>query len=697
MSESTICSRCGTRDDASSSFCAACGASLAPQVHCPACNTLNALGQAFCTRCGGSLEHAGWNAAASAAPGAVIDGVWERGGDELIRRVDPEDARRFLGGRTVRVPAGTVGVVVVDGVVERVLPPGEQTSLGVFERIANFFLRRDRTAFYLVDQRPFPVPFVVTTRPSATGQALKSQVLVTFTLPKGDRTALASFLANVVGERPSYSMGELYNLLRPEVARIAQTALERAVAAAGGVAEVSYADAEVEIRRELAAIVGPRYGLTVDATLAPLTAIASVTLHLGTGPAPSVRPCVSCKHELPASLRFCDVCGAKQPAVIDSSAPASMATALFTADGQQVELDVVVRVSGQHDDFGPARIAPALVGAMAASLRDTPFAALTGAGGFTALEAAAKSPVAEALAGFGLALVAIAVVDARSKTGQWLLRARADLDRATEDVRLGLSWLEQRDHELDLEQLTLTRALRAQVQKRDAAFASDDATLGDRERRDGLAARAAVLDVSAAQRQGMTRAAADAVEHERQRREVAQAAELRRGKLDSELDEQARRKRLAIELEAAQDATQLDKLRALAAIDRETTALEHAQDLEKRTALRGLSPDEMIAVQAAELARTEGGGAAWASALAARGGAEQERRHAEETRAVYDQAMGAMADVAKSRAEAAPVVAGGGPVVTIASTETGGKGCTACGTLLRPGAKFCTACGATQA
>ncbi len=675
----TICARCGTRDNASSSFCAACGASLAPQIHCPSCNTQNALGQSFCTRCGGSLEHAGWNAAASAAPGAVIDGVWERGGDELVRRVDPEDARRFLGGRTVRVPAGTVGIVVVDGVVERVLPPGEQTSLGVFERIASFFLRRERTAFYLVDQRPFPVPFVVTTRPGSSGHALKSQVLVTFTLPKGDRNALAMFLANVVGERPSYAMGELYNLLRPEVARIAQAALERAVASG----DVDYAAAEVAIRSELAALVGPRYGLTVDATLAPLTAIASVTLHLGTGPAPSVRPCVSCKHELPASLRFCDVCGAKQPAVITGGEPVTTATPLFTADGQQVELDVVVRVSGQHDDFGPARIAPALVAAMAASLRDTAFPTLTGPGGFAALETAAKGPVVEALAGFGMSLVAIAVIDARSKTGQWLLRARADLDRATEDVRLGLQWLEQRDHELDLDQLTLTRALRAQVQKRDAAFTADDSQMTDRERREALAARAAVLEQTAAQR----RAATDAIEHERQRREVAQTAELRRGKLDSELDEQARRKRLAIELEAAQDAAQLDKLRAMAAIDRETTALEHAQEVEKRAALRGLTPDEMIAMQAAELARSEGGGAAWAGALAAR--AEQEKRHADDTRAVYDKAMSAMAEVAKSRAEAAPV-----PLMTV--TSDAGKGCTACGTLLRPGAKFCTACGATQ-
>jgi hypothetical protein len=712
MMETEPCPKCGTGNAAGSSFCQSCGANLAPQVHCPTCHTLNAVGQRFCTRCGGSLEHAGW--AGSAPPGGVIDGTWERGPDEVIRRVDPEDARRFLGTRTVRVPAGTVGVVLVDGVVERVLPPGEQTTLGLFERIANFFLRRERTAFYLVDQRPFMVPFVVRTRPNAAGHSVKSQVLVTLTLPRGDHAGLASFIANVLGDRPAFTTGDLYNLLRPDVARIAQETLERAL---GTGEEISYPDAEVAIRRALAEVVGPRYGLGVDATLAPLTAIASLNFHLGTGAAPSVRRCTSCKRELPASLSFCDGCGAKQPAVIDPpGGKPSAQSPLFTSDGQQVELDVVVRVQGQHEDFGPERIVPALVGAVAAHLRDRTFTALTSPGGFTALEQAASGAIAEALRGYGLSLVAIAVVDARSKTGQWVLAARADLERAAEDVRLGLSWLEQRDNELDLEQLVLTRILRMQSQQRDHAFARDEATTADRERRDGLAQRGAVLEVAAAQRDGATRAAKDAVEHDKQRRDAAVAIELRatnleaelaelRARRDLDLEDRARRERLEIDLAAAREQQQLDKLRAMAELDRQIAAQEHAQELEKRGQLQGLSPEAMIAMQAAELARTEGGGAAWASAMAQRGSAETERRHAEEMRALLerqqagntglmDKAMGAMADVAKSRAEAPPVIAGGGPVVTVASTtETPTKTCPSCGARSRADATFCGSCG----
>jgi RNA polymerase subunit RPABC4/transcription elongation factor Spt4 len=717
MPETTPCPQCARPNDPGSAFCAACGASMLASTQCPSCNSLNPIGNKFCNRCGGSLEHAGW--AGDPSTGGIVEGVWERTGDDLIRRVDPEDARRYLGTRTVRVPAGTVGVVLIDGVVERIMPPGERTTLGVFERIANFFLGRERTAFYLVDQRTFPIPFVIQTRPSATGELVKSQVLVTFTLPRGDRAALANFIANVLGPRPAFSTGELYNLVRPDVVGVAQRALERAQSAG----EISYPDAEAAIRTALATEVGPRYGLTLDATLAPLTRVASVTFRIGTGEAPQVRPCATCQRELPVSLRFCDACGAKQPTMTVGGDPPTAETPLFSADGQQLELEVVVRVQGQHDELGADAIAPALVGAVAAHLRTTDLAALTAPGGLTALEAAIAPATTATLAGLGLTIVTLAVVDVRTKLGAWKLAAKADLDRAREDVTLGFAWLEQRDGELDLEQLTLTRILREQRQQRDQKFTQAEAATADRERRDGLAAREAAVDVAAATRAGATRAAIDTIEEARQTRELAHATELRRTRVQAELDElrakrdvdfadQERRKRLELELAAVAEAQQLDKLRGMAAIEREAEAQAHAQELEKRKMLQGLSPEAMIALQAAELARTEGGGAAWANVLAQQASAEVERRHAEDTRALLERqqasaaalaekAMGAMAAVASSRAEAAPVIAGGGgPVVTVASTTRAAaptRACKACGASMKADAQFCGACGATQA
>src|SRR5208282_1409108 len=105
---------------------------------CSSCTQLQPVSNHYCMQCGAELAGAAW-ASPPPAASAIIDGVWQRGPDEFVRRVDPEEARSFLGSRVVRVPPGSVGVVLVDGVVDRVLPPGQQTTLSLFQRIANFF------------------------------------------------------------------------------------------------------------------------------------------------------------------------------------------------------------------------------------------------------------------------------------------------------------------------------------------------------------------------------------------------------------------------------------------------------------------------------------------------------------------------------------------------------------------------------
>ena len=453
MPHTSPCPHCTAPNDDGTRFCVSCGASLAPEVRCASCNSLNTLGHRFCAQCGSALTGASWAGQGPGGGGVVSDGVWERGNDEFVRRVDPDDARKFLGNRTVRVPPGSVGVVVVDGAVERVLPPGERTTLNLFERVGDFFRGRvGRSAFYLVDQRPIPIPFVIQARPAASGRAVHTQVLASFTLPRGDKAALGAFLTNVLGGRDSFGAAELHALLRPEVVRVAQETLERL--ALGD--DVAYGEAEAHLRERLTAIVGPRFGLTIDVSLAALTTVASLDFHLGRAAAPRVRKCVACKHELPASLSFCDACGAKQPVVVDAPNEAlGTATPLFTADGQQVELDLVVRVQGQHEDFAAAAIAPALVAAAAQHLRQVVYAALASEDGLGALEAALKPGAEAALQAHGLTLVTLTAIDLKTKTGQWLLSARADLERAKADVAVGREWAEQRGSELDLEQLTV--------------------------------------------------------------------------------------------------------------------------------------------------------------------------------------------------------------------------------------------------
>jgi hypothetical protein len=801
----TPCPSCAQPNDDGTRFCTRCGQSLEARAHCPSCNHAQPVDNQFCMSCGAKMAGARWQPADEG--GAVIEGVWERSAGEFIRRVDPEDCRTFLGNRVVRIPPGTVGAVLVDGLIQRILPPGEQISVNVFERIAAFFTRRDdRTAFYLVDLRPVPVPFAVQTRPGADGRAVQTQVVVSFSLQRGDKEGLASFIANVLGHRPGFTARDVYDLLRPEVTSLAGQVLEK-LASAGA---FTYEAAEAAIRRELEQRLA-RYGLGLAVTVAPLTSTTSVSFHLGTGEAPPERPCGKCGATLPASMRFCDRCGERQPAVMSAeracgkcgakvpgadafcsgcgepcAAAAATASPLFTSDGARVEVDLVVRVQGQHEDFAPDKIAASLVGAVAAHLRAVTFAALTSGGGFGAAEQAIRGAVEQALASFGLTLVAVALVDVRDKRGQWILGARADLGRARDEVLLGREWLRQRADEIDLEELTFAQRLEAQRVGRearlaelrdeldgerrkqslevDAAFTRDQAAVDDRLRREALAGAGAALDAAGAERdaardlrvagaersvardqqaasredeltalrhgQTVSRAAMtlDAEKRRQQvdlaseaaRRAAEDAAFAARSRQDAAFDDHARRAKLDDELKATEEARQLEKLAKMAEIDRQMAEQENAQKRELRESLKGLSEREMIAAQAAELAKTEGGGAAWAAALS---GDEARRVAAEhaaqlqdvmkqqlermehlttaalasakgregDTGQVYEKSIDAMSRVAASRAAPTPagaVIAGAAPGVACKNA--------ACAAVLAPGTRFCGACGGSQ-
>jgi hypothetical protein len=800
------CTSCGLPNEPGTRFCTRCGTNLEARALCPTCSHVQAAGNQFCMSCGAGMSGARWAPADDA--GAVIGGVWERGDGELIRRVDPEDCRRFLGGRSVRVPPGTIGVVLVDGLVERILPPGEQTSVTLFERITRFFSGQtgDRTALYLVDLRPVPVPFAVRTRPGSGGDEAETQVVVSFSLQRGDKEGIASFIANVLGARAAYSARDLYDLVRPEVSALATQALER-LATQGA---FTYEAAEAAIRAALEARLA-RHGLTLSVTVAPLTTTTSLSFSLGTGEAPEVRPCTACRAELPCSMKFCDRCGAPQPTMVSPArvcskcsarvsandgfcsgcgtvyqAPPASATPLFTADGARVEIDLVVRVQGQHEDFTPERLAVPLVGAVAAHLRTVTFAALASGAGFVAAELAIRSAAEQGLASFGLVLLTAAVVDVRDKRGQWILGARADLARARDEVLLGREWLRQREDTINLEEVTFAQKLAAQRVEREAqlaaraaeleggrreatlvaddAFARDRATLDDRLKREAIASAEAELDSARAER-GADRdrriaAAEQSVELAKKafRREgeigdQAHAATLARGALDLEaekrrqaidlaseaarrgtedaaiaarsqkdiaFDDHARRANLDQEIAGAEQARQLAKLEAMAAIDRKMAEEEHAQKRELRESLKGLSEREMIAAQAAELAKTEGGGAAWAAALA---GDEARRLAAEHaaklqdvmaqqlermehlttsalasaaqraggTDHVYESSMESMSRVAASRAAPTPAIVG-------AAVATPGVPCKNpdCRAVLAQGSLFCGACGTGQ-
>lgn len=775
------CPRCEQPNDAAARFCTQCGASMITPVRCPACQQVSPQGGRYCQGCGTSL-YEGFTG--GSADGAVVEGEWQRGPDEFIRRVEPEDARGFLGSRVVRVPVGTLGVVLVGGVVQRLLPPGEQTSQTLFERIAGFFSGKGRTAaLYLIDLRPIPVPFTVHTGSSSTGRSLQTQLLVSLRVPRGDRDGIAQFISSVLADRAAYAASDLYNLLRPEVTALATRILERL----GQAGDVRFAEAEGELRRELGELIGRRYGLALDVTLAPLTNTANLSLVLGAG----------------------------------SGGTDATRRGLFCADGEQVEVDLILRVQGQHDDFSAERLEPALVATAAAHLRHATLAELVSADGFAQLERAVRGDAAAGLASYGLDLVSLSVLDVRSVTGQWLLSARAELKRAREELSVGREWLAHDVDEVQLAELAYAQALSRQRVERDAALARlgkeleaargeqtlrrsdalarDREALSDRQGREDLADTAARLDVAEARRaaerdveindarhrvraaeraerqadeieaiqhggaarrlafehdaaisrealdlDAQTHRQATALESERARRLAEDQAHALEARQRVELEAEEQRLRLRDELAEAEERRQLAKLAAMAELDRTAVAQDQAHERTMRELLKGLTDEEMIAAQATQLARSEGGGAAWAEALAGRGDAraaaqraEDVSRHAAELREVmraqaqdvqqvmreqldrmsqlagraldstleargdaaavslYERSMDSMSRVAASRAAPAPLAAVVGAETSErrGPSEEGGS-CRGCGAPFAEGVKYCGRCGA---
>jgi hypothetical protein len=229
------------------------------------------------------------------------------------------------------------------------------------------------------------------------------------------------------------------------------------------------------------------------------------------------------------------------------------------------------------------------------------------------------------------------------------------------------------------------------------------------------------------------------LDSERARRQADDAAYAAKLRDDQAFADHARRVALAEDLADRAETRQLDKLRAMAEIDQKIATQENEHQLKLRESLRGLDEREMIAMQATDLAKTPGGGAAWAQALAA-GEAQKEReqriateaRHASEMRdllreqagamqgvmqaqldrmealaqramesaeghqrdagaaALHDRSLDAMSRVAASRAAPAPVVA------TAGELAAAGVRCKSCSAPLRADARFCAACGSAQ-
>jgi RNA polymerase subunit RPABC4/transcription elongation factor Spt4 len=468
---------------------------------------------------------------------------------------------------------------------------------------------------------------------------------------------MAAFIDQVVGASLSLSAQELHARLKGELERQAEQLLHRHPADLGR--------AEAELRRALAGRLD-LLGLEMELVVAEREGLLRLELLMGSPQAPLHASCSACQSSVPAGMRFCPRCGARQEPGAEPTAER-----LITRDQEEVELDVVLVVGSRGRGLGEGPVRQALFAALARRLRGLAAAELEPQ--LDALAAALSSDLDGALAGLGLRVHQLAILDLRRRGQEWERAVRAEMARARGEAALGREWLGVEELELANQALTLALQLRREKVVGEHLLSQAELQL-DQERR-----RAAI---EAGQRELLR--ARQAAEHDDQ-----VTAAQRSGQL-SELaaQQQSARLRQQADDEAYADQRRregrLAELERLAALDRQMAD----QDMRHRKELsEGRGAAEIIALQASELAgKTHGGDFARALAAMSQGEAVQKeregtvlafRRAAEQATSMAERSMDAHARVAAAAAGASAV----------------GRACAHCGTRLGRQDAFCPECG----
>jgi hypothetical protein len=654
------CPACDTSNAAESRFCVQCGAKLAAAPTCRACGTGLPAGAKFCTSCGTTVSAA---PDIPQGPGYVIDGEWHRAPGELVRKVPGEALRSAFGqllgnidwggflrgtlvgkvldlllSKNIRIPMGSVGVVVKDGRVAKILPPGEQTTAGMLRDLVagelegaagalERMMRPDRVSLYLVDRRPIPVSFTAEL-PVPTGtKTLQATTLIGV---GADKDSLSAFLQDVLGDKDTLSAEDLYVRFRGEIERIVNDALR---------ARPDVPAAEKTARDTLKARFGARTGLSFDLVLAPRHTVHRLDLLLGSG------------------------------------------DGLLTADGARVEIDMVMSVQAERAPAPPTGV---LTAAASRHLRDRKWADIRVPEGLADLEEALQDASGEALSALGFRVLTLQLVDVRSAGAQWELGARSEMEQARREARLGREWLAVRDDETVLAELTAASELKAEQVRRNATFSARRAQLEDSRRHAAIEAEERALAEQKAQGEHDQRLAAQAREYAAQAQAGANRHGLERQRMDLESERRRRQAEDQAFVEKQRREARLAEVSAMAELDAKMAEQEQQHRLQTMERLAGQSEAQMLAMQASDLATKEHG-AAFAEALGKLSDGDQARKERDRADEVQREALKMFQDLAKTSIEAN---------AKVASARAGvAHSCPSCGVALKPGARFCAECG----
>ena len=456
---STIsCPQCKFDSPFGTSFCGNCGFNLVAVTGSATCNTCGAglkPNAKFCGSCGATVK------ATMGMTGSVQNGEWHRGDGEFVKRVDPDDMKSSWGGKSVKVPAGTICAVVKDGKVETIHQSGHKVAVGAIEGFFGWLSGGIDASFYLIDCSP--IPFATNEVRSIGNREQHINVRIqAFLVQSANQTAqLDKFLGSVVKGKSEVTTQDVYTLMRKQVVSTVKSVLRKT--------GDDFFQAEKRIVQSLKEDLGNLYGLHFVANVESGASMYTVNVQLGQNEVPKMADCVNgkCGKQLPFSKRFCGFCGERQP-IHPEKNEEGVEMPLTTSDGHQLELDVVFQLQGQGDFGQNESLIPAIASAAAGAVRGMTASEAMAANGLRKIQDEIADKLTRQITGFQLKKVV--VLDVKDKNGQWLLNARADVQRQKDQLELNKEWMSLEADEMSVEKMALEMVLERQNLQRDMDF-----------------------------------------------------------------------------------------------------------------------------------------------------------------------------------------------------------------------------------
>ncbi len=645
------CHACQANIPDASKFCPECGVNAASNVPCTHCGTGNPQGSTFCSSCGKPV-----GAAASAAP---------RGSDDAeFAYLLSEERMRAVSNADVRLPYGCFAVTLVDGVVNSIqdqiaIVTDAPSIFGQFLRgvtdIARGLMgqKEHQVKTYIVTNcRELPlISYVhpVTTRSGDKGNLRFEFWIDASARPSADdKTALGLFFQRVMDRNPTLRFSEFRNAAIAKVREIV----------------AGHTGAELDTDEGRAAIMDllrKSLGITGKCTFMRGRKLVRRYVELDKMQAPVA--CPGCSTSYTEKVRFCEICGEG----MDTLDWAGQGQLLQASGGEAVVLRLSFLSDAtdgepRHPESDVARTA---FEALLPALRKFDVASLSSPATLLSLGRVAAEALSQA---YGADASDAAVTDIRTAQQDWLFRTEALIAEELRSIEADKRGLAVDEAGIDYQEAAFAITMRATLQQDGQELQLRRQALDARVRTAALDIEEHELETRTALKREEISHEADGQRFEREKEKTRRERELNREdkredrideleqaghdmRLDKDLvrhdidladltgDAQSRARRRDVsdssfeaeealrlkarekelqakdreqtghieeDLQDRQNQRQIDKLKAMAELEAAMAKQDQDFELSKADKMKELDASQILAMQAAQLAKAAG-------------------------------------------------------------------------------------------